>query len=140
MIVLDASAAVNISRKTVEGDAFLALMDACEGEPVVSCELLSAEVRNAFWRYVRAGAMSFEEASECAQDAVDLVDEFASIEELGNEAFAEAVRLHHSVYDMLYFCLARRRGATLMTLDKRLATLCQETGVNCVSAVDLPAV
>lgn len=138
MIVLDANTAVSISRKTAEGDAFLALIDACEGEPVVSCDLFSAEVRNAFWQYVKAGVMGFEDASECVQDALGLVDEFTPIEELGNEAFAEAVRLRRSVYDMLYLCLARRRDATLFTLDKRLAALCEEAGVNCVREVALP--
>lgn len=136
MIVLDANAAVHVARKTEEGEAFAALM---EEEPIVSCDLFRAEIRNAFWRYARAEVMDREEAVACTEDALELVDEYVPIEELGEEAFNEALLLKHSVYDMLYLCLARRRGATLFTLDKRLAALCEQTGVNCVSMVDLAA-
>lgn len=48
------------------------------------------------------------------------------------EALTEAVRLRRPVYDMVYFVLARRLGATLFTLDKRLQALCIDNGVNCV--------
>lgn len=134
MIVLDASAAIHIARKTEEGESLAMLM---EDEPIASCDLYRAEVRNAFWQYVRADLMKSEDASDCVEDALGLVDEYVSIEELGAEAFKEAIRLHHSVYDMLYLCLARRFDATLFTLDKRLASLCEQTGVNVLSMVNL---
>ena len=37
-----------------------------------------------------------------------------------------------SVYDMLYFVLARRNAATLFTLDRKLQQLCLDNGVDCV--------
>lgn len=38
---------------------------------------------------------------------------------------------------MLYLVLARRNDATLMTGDKRLQTLCLDSGVSCVTEVDV---
>lgn len=36
---------------------------------------------------------------------------------------------------MFYFMLARRLGATLFTLDRKLMALCEENGVDCVGEV-----
>ena len=59
------------------------------------------------------------------------------MEENIDEAFLEAARLDHSVYDLLYLTLARRRAATLFTADRRLVSLCEQTGVDYVREVDL---
>lgn len=49
----------------------------------------------------------------------------------------EAIRFKDPVHDMRYLCLARREGATLLTLDKKLAKLCQHAGVNCIGEAEL---
>ena len=50
---------------------------------------------------------------------------------------SEAIRVDHSLYDMLYFVLARRTSSTLLTCDRRLAKLCEQNGVDCVTLADL---
>jgi predicted nucleic acid-binding protein len=61
-----------------------------------------------------------------------LVDEFVPIAENNLEALHEAIRLEYSVYDMLYLTLARRTGATLMTLDGPLNTIAEREGIEIV--------
>jgi predicted nucleic acid-binding protein len=61
-----------------------------------------------------------------------LVDYYVDVSENHVEAFAESLRLEHSAYDLLYSTLARRNGATLFTLDRKLIELCRREGVNCV--------
>jgi len=61
--------------------------------------------------------------------AQNLVDEYHEINKNNSEALIESVRLKHSVYDMLYLTLARREGATLLTLDKKLLTLARKNGI-----------
>ena len=56
MIVLDCSAAVAIVRETLEGNALRALM--LENETTLTSEMFVAEVRNSFWKYVRAQLMT----------------------------------------------------------------------------------
>ncbi len=70
--------------------------------------------------------------AEYVAQATSLVDEFYRTEDLLREALMEAMRLDHPVYDMLYFVLARREGATLFTLDQKLQSLCADNGVDCV--------
>lgn len=130
MIVLDSSAAVDIVRETEEGKALVSFM--LEGEKVISSNLFFAEVSNAFWKYCRAGIYGEEDAKGRVAKAVGLVDEFQPIEDCYVEAFGEAVRLGHSVYDLFYLVLARRNAAQLFTLDRKLQQLCLDNGVNCV--------
>lgn len=131
MIVLDCSAAVEIARETDMGRGFAGLI--LQGETIIASDLFRAEVRNIMWKYVRAGMMSEEEARGTIEDALALVNEFVPLSENANEAFAEAVRQNHSVYDMFYLTLVRRNDATLFSADKKLVALCEEMGLNCVT-------
>jgi len=133
MIVLDCSAAVDIVRKTAEGDALQSLF--VPEEYVIAPELLYVEIASAFGKYAKANVMNDREALESIRDAIELVDEFIPNRENFIEAFHESVRMDHSVYDIMYLTLARRNKATLMTLDKKLIKLCEQHGVDCVHKV-----
>lgn len=135
MIVLDCSAAVAIVRETLEGNALRALM--LENETTLTSEMFVAEVRNSFWKYVRAQLMTIEEAEFYIEKVIGLVDEFVPLKENADEAFAEAVRQNHSVYDMFYLTLVRRSAGTLFSLDKKLVNLCTEMKLDCVKEVAL---
>ena len=135
MIVLDCSAAFAIAQNTVEGQALAQLV--CQGERVVAPTLFRAEAANVAFRLARQlerpAALVFEEL----RDALSLVDEYVDEQDMVLEAASEAVRLGHSAYDMFYFVLARRRGATLFTLDRKLAKLCAANGVSCIEEARL---
>lgn len=135
MIVLDCSVAVAIVRETLEGNALRALM--LENETTLTSEMFVAEVRNSFWKYVRAQLMTIEEAEFYIEKAIGLVDEIVPLKENADEAFAEAVRQNHSVYDMFYLTLVRRSVGTLFSLDKKLVNLCTEMKLDCVKEVAL---
>lgn len=130
MMVLDCSAAVHIARRTELGESFSWLMG-LDPECSIAPELFLAEVGNAFWKYAKAGACGAIEMRSYIRKAAALVDELVPMDELFVEASSEALRLDHSVYDMLYFVLARRNGATLVTADKGLNSLCEREGVAC---------
>ncbi len=129
MIVLDGSAAVDMVRETSEGLALAQLL--LDGEKIISHDLFSTEVCNAFWAYHQVSKLDRNEVAEYVAQATRLVDEFYRTEDLLREALMEAMRLDHPVYGMLYFVLARREGATLFTLDQKLQGLCADNGVDC---------
>lgn len=135
MIVLDCSAAIEMCRKTTGGDALRALL--LEGEEVIAPDLLKVELRNVVWKYQRFGGLSDAEASTWIRAVSGMVDCFVPTDENIDEAYREAVLKSHSVYDMLYATLARRHACCLFTVDKRLAAVCQEMGVNCTELVTL---
>lgn len=134
MIVLDCNAAVNITLETEAGLAFLALIE--PEEEVIAPEFFKIELHNALLQYVRKGILAEDEAFNRIKNAEKIVTEFVPDDVFFTEAFTSALRFHHSFYDMLYLCMARRNNATLFTLDKKLIGACIEAKVNCTELVD----
>lgn len=135
MIVLDASAAINIVRGTPEGKGLASLV--LQGEKSLSPDIFCVEVANAAWKLVRFGNLSEADRNLFLSDAVGLVDEFAPVGSLITEALSESIHFDHPVYDMLYLVLARRTASTLFTLDKKLAKTCVQAGVNVVELAEV---
>lgn len=133
MIVLDCSAAMEIVRRTPEGSALQGLM--LQGEEVVVPSLFHAEIANTLWKFVRAGKLSTQQVPEKVAMAQALISRTVPMEDFVAEAVLEATRLNHPAYDLFYFILARRTGATLLTMDNKLMQLCEEQGVNYVHPV-----
>lgn len=135
MIVLDCCAAVEITLQTEKGRALAALID--EDECTLSVELARAELASVFRKLAMKGSITAGQACELLSVSSELVDEWWPMETLQDEVLRESIRLQHSAYDMFYFILARRTGATLFTVDARLAELCLAHGVNCVQEIPL---
>jgi len=131
-LVLDASAAL----EAVLGRAGAGLvLDALEQADVVTVpDLFFAEVANALWKYVSAGELEPGEADGLLREAMALPDATVPAQELAPEALATAGAYGHPVYDALYAIAARRDGATVLTLDRRLASLLGEMRVPCMTA------
>ena len=110
-IVLERASAIDLINRILAADK------------VIAPSLFYAEAANTFRKYVQGGFFDAEKGMELFRKTIQIVDEFVDIAELSEEAFSEAVRRKHSVYDMLYLILARRNGAKLLTLDKKLQQL-----------------
>ena len=128
MIVLDCNVAIAIVLNTEEGRGLRSLM--VEDEIVIAPTLLYSETTSALSRYVQSGMLSVQDAINRGRLALDLVDRFYDESELWEETLCEASRLKHSPYAMMYFILARRKAATLFTLDKALQKLALAHGVS----------
>lgn len=135
VIVLDANAAVEIVRGTEAGAAVECLI--LDEEEKIAPAFFQVEVRNVFWKYMQFASMAQSEGLAHIADAMDLVDRFYPVEPLVDEALLESLRQKHSIYDMLYLCLARRCRATVLTLDRKLQEACLEVGVDCICTVGL---
>ena len=134
MLVMDASAAIGIVRAGGDGAASARLMEDCE--KVIAPEFFCEEVAQVARQYAHVGALDREGAIAMMQATLGCVSEFYPVRGLLEEALAEAVRLDHSFYDMLYFVLARRTASPLLTCDKKLAKLCNDNGVECIELID----
>ena len=135
MVVLDNCALIEILRKSENGLALQRLL--LSDEKIISVDLLRAEAVSVLRKLVAAGAVGKDDAGKLLSAGMSLVDEFYPLAELQVEALNEAIRLGHSTYDMFYFVLARRTGATLFTLNRKLAKLCELHGVNCVQEIEM---
>ena len=135
MIVLDCCAAIEIARRTEIGLAYKNLF--FSDEEIIAPSLYQAEVVNVAWKYVHGKALSRTTAHEVMETALALPNRYIPIDDLMVEAFSQGVILDHSIYDMIYMILARRNGATLVTVDKHLQSLCLDNGVDCIIDEDV---
>jgi len=128
IVVLDANAGIEIALDLPRAEQFHSFVESAE--KVISSSLYKAEVANVVWKYVKAGLLSKDMASEKLDLAQGLVDEFVDCSENNEESLNESIRTNHSVYDLLYLTLARRTGAKLLTVDKKLREICEKSGVD----------
>ena len=135
MIIMDASAAIDIALQNPNGLAIHALIR--PDERVDAPIHFRTEVCSVIWKYIHIGKQSYDAMRSFQQKALALVDEYHRMDDLEDEVMHEAVRLDHSPCDIFYLVLARRMDATLFTLDKRLRVLAEQMGVDCVHLVDL---
>lgn len=135
MIVLDACAAIEAAcgtsrsrqlKKFVFGD-----------EKIVVPSVFFSEVANTMWKKARFDPASKADWRKLFEATVSEADEVVPDSELLPEALAEAIKHGHPVYDMLYVVLAHRRDAPFVTCDRKLAKICEESGVECVMLVEM---
>lgn len=118
-IVLDASAAVRVIQASELSEEVLRYLE--NASLVVTPDLYCSEVGNALWKYVRAGELTLEEATARLEEALNLTEVMVSDSQLIAEALVAAATYQHPVYDMMYAVLARRHGATVVTVDRAFA-------------------
>lgn len=126
-LVLDASAAIEMALNRQGAEKLSKILE--DASLVISSDLYKAEAANVIWKYCRAGHLKLDRGLQLLDICRNLVDQYIDIQDNFEEALCEAARLNHSVYDMLYLTLARRNGAALVTMDKRLRELALENGI-----------
>ena len=131
MIVIDCSAAINVALERPGSETLSSLVNS--GEHIIAPDLFVYEVNSALKKYVDAGYFDAKSACERYGKALEIVDELVEPRSFDEDVLAESLRLDHSPYDVAYLLLAKRKGATLMTLDRKLAALCAKEGVECVT-------
>jgi predicted nucleic acid-binding protein len=130
IVVLDASAGIEIAlgrERSKDLSSYLA-----DASQVITSDLYKAETANVIWKYVKAKLLEKEKAMKLYQYCKDIVDEYIDISENVEEAINESIRLKHPIYDLLYLSLARRNGAVLISLDKKLNELAKQNGIEIV--------
>lgn len=104
-----------------EGPAGRWVSDADRGSVEAHTAVLAfTEVANALRGYVRAGAMTYEDA-QGALDAIGILPLHLYGAALARAALASALELGLSAYDGTYAALSQVVDAPLVTADRRLA-------------------
>lgn len=128
--VLDTSAAFEVAFKGEKCEQYKELLK--NADEVIAPSSFQSEVANVLWKYVKGGYIDEENAKLEMALILQFVDSYIDVTDNAVESLHEACRLNHSVYDMLYLTLARRNGATLLTLDQKLKNIALDNGVNVI--------
>ena len=117
MIVLDASAVVELLLDTVAGRKVATLIDDA-GTGLHVPHLVDVETVSALRRLARDGVIEDDDAADAIDNLLALDLQRHSHEGLLERAWA--LRKNVTVYDAMYVVLAEALGATLVTCDRRL--------------------
>ena len=82
---------------------------------------------NTLWNKSRRGELKPQEAESFASNISALTVNWIADEELVVDAVRLAAALDHPVYDCIYFALAQRVGANVVTADKRFLNVVADT-------------
>ncbi len=134
MLILEPSAASAIACGTDRGIALKLLL--LQGDKVISSTLIQIDLMDAMARFMRMRAASRKVVDECIELTLDLIDELVPFEDFAAEAFSEAAQRKIPMGKLVYYCMARRYGATLVTTDEELWSLCLASGVPCTNGND----
>ena len=118
MIVLDASAVIELLRGSVAGREVAERL-AAEDQTLHVPHLLDVEVAQGLRRLVRIGELAPARAAEAIADLTDLTAVRHAHQDLLPRIWA--MRDNLTAYDAVYVALAEALDATLLTIDRRLA-------------------
>lgn len=116
LLVVDASVVVEVLRRSNRGETVAAAM---RGATLAAPAHMDAEVVSALGRLARAGAADNDEVGGALERLVRLPVERYPLPGLVQRAWQ--LRENVALRDGLYVACAERLGATLLTLDGRLA-------------------
>ena len=126
-VVLDASAALEIALNRKGAGLFVKTLQ--DADHRLAPDLLVPEAVNAVWKEHHFGGCDLGICEEALDIVLNLVSTWVPCAELYREAFHMSLLARTSAYDRFYLALARREGATLLTLDKALRKEAVRQGV-----------
>ena len=130
IIVLDASAALEIALNNTESDRFAEIIS--NAKLVIAPDIYPSEVVNAFWKYAAYSDMDEDKFKSGIDYCIDLIEDFIPTKFLSREVFSEAINHQHPSYDIFYAVIARRNDAILVSKDKKLKKIAKIMGVKTV--------
>jgi predicted nucleic acid-binding protein len=102
-------------------------------EGCVTLNLAIKEAINALWKRVIMGDLEEGYAKEVARSFLDSgIVRVEGQDQLLEEALSVAVRRKITIYDSIFIALAKRKGLSLLTSDRRQAEAAIEEGVKVV--------
>jgi len=135
IIVLDASAAIEIALNKDDSDRFRELL--IQSELVLAPDTFPSEITNAFWKYGSYSDLPIEKCEKGIDYCLDLVDDYINTKNLCREVFSESIKTEHPAYDLFYLVLARRHNACILTKDKKMIKTASELKIKLSGTYDV---
>ncbi|AEJ19711.1 type II toxin-antitoxin system VapC family toxin [Gracilinema caldarium] len=127
IIVLDASGAVEAALDREKGKQILDLLKVAD--ITISPDIFISEATNVFWKYRKFSQFNDEICLKGIEFCINLIDDFVDSNNLWRESYFEGIKNQSSTYDMFYLVTARRNGAMLVTMDKKLNSIAKQYGI-----------
>ncbi len=125
--VLDASAAIELVMARPAQHRVAKIVQ--ESDWILTPSLFIYEVTNTMWKYHRLLKAPLEELEVRLQQAIEIVDEYLSAEDLFQEALRLSCEIGEPVYDAVYLTAGLKRKALIVSLDRRIISAAERLGI-----------
>jgi predicted nucleic acid-binding protein len=132
IVVIDANAGLEVALNREDGERFKAIL--ADSDLVIAPDTYPSEITNAAWKYRVFSNVDQERCEEVIDYCLDLVDDYIDTRGFCREVFAESARTRHPAYYLFYLVLARRNGASLLTRDRKMATIAKELNIDVIGS------
>ncbi len=126
-VVLDASAAAKLFFIDEDSEAVQRAVE--DSASILAPDLLFAEMASVAAKMVSRRQVTAEQGRHAVRSLADLLDDTSPMADLAEQAFSIATRFGFSAYDSFYLALAERRGAKVLTADRRMVRQAQQQGL-----------
>lgn len=130
IVVLDASAAIEIALNKQNGDNFRNILKS--SDLVIAPDTFPSEITNVFWKYANFSNLAADKCSNGIDYCIDLIDDFIETRGMCREVLSESIIQRHPVYDLFYLVVARRHNAAILSSDKKMLKLAAELKINVI--------
>ncbi len=130
IVVCDASAALEIALNRSDAKEYKEILK--KSDIVLVPDIYPSEISNALWKYVTIAGQKAEECEKALEYCLGLFDDIIETRNLCREAFYEAIKHKHPIYDIFYLIMARRNGAFLVSKDKKLLQIAETMGIETI--------
>src|SRR6056297_1883053 len=118
-ITIDVSAAVEVVMGGKRQKEVINILN--DADWVIAPSLFIYEASNTLWKYHEYQDYSKDDIMKKIEYLYKMVDQFIDAKDIFEEALPLSCKISHHAYDAMYLVTSRRKNATLVTLDKRLA-------------------
>jgi len=128
IVVLDASAAIEIALNKGNGDNFRNLLNSAD--LVIAPDTFPSEITNVFWKYAHYSGLPSDTCSKGIDYCLALIDDYIETKSLCREVLSESIIRKHSAYDLFYLVVARRHNAAILSNDKKMKKIATELKIH----------
>ena len=130
IVVLDASAAIEIALNKGNGDNFRNLLKS--SDLVIAPDTFPSEITNVFWKYANYSDLPADKCSNGIDYCLDLIDDYIETKNLCREVLSESIIRKHPAYDLFYLVVARRHNAAILSNDKKMKYIATELKIKII--------
>ncbi len=118
IITLDCSAAIELVTGRPQAKKIKNQLE--KADLIITPALFIYELSNVMWKYHSINRTPKKILLPKISQGISLIDQFTPAEDIYEEAISLSWKINHPVYDSMYLITAKRKNATLLTIDGKL--------------------
>jgi len=127
IITLDCSAAIEFVTGRPQAKMIKNQLE--KADFIITPSLFIYELSNVMWKYHSLNKTPKKILLPKISQGISLIDQFIPAEDIFEEAISLSWKINHPAYDSMYLVTAKRKNATLISIDEKLIHLAKKLDI-----------